>query len=516
MADKSCDSVPEKTVEQSTITSSKDFYRDSQFANEIGTLLDNYENTTVFSDFQNVNKTLLTDNTIAVNNLFVNKPINFADLYPNLNSRLERIPFITTTEIIDFYTFSYVNQNNFQTYIAESKPETIFTLLDTFFSTKNISETSMGSFCALVPNIFSKLDSLNNIFTDFQSFSDDFSNILQSIQNFSLDGLTTASLLNNLKKQILDLVDKLVRNIKNKLMNYSNSMSSSMNSDYLPNQGSILERTHVLISKNDEFLSEDYIKNLKTKISALISHSAKSFAILDIEEIQFLILRFCTFIGEMENVFDSLLVPLDDTTSSYTSSFELLKTAGNPRTARAIAAGAIRYNPPEMTAAYNRIRSIPSSRQPISGTSSPIAERPRRLVTITPEESSEIASEYTYEKVRSGTGVLLYAPGPQSTQEGVAGWNKVLLTEKIMLLRLAKRWGRQIRINSAWRTFGAPRSWHKSGQAFDLSISPGEHDEFALLAYEEGFGGFGSYPTFIHIDSRSPGLVFRRGTIRSL
>ena len=75
---------------------------------------------------------------------------------------------------------------------------------------------------------------------------------------------------------------------------------------------------------------------------------------------------------------------------------------------------------------------------------------------------------------------------------------------------LRNAWGRPLRVNSAYRdpiynarVGGAPRSMHKRGFAFDISVVGWTHEEkmkFKELAFEAGFTGFGGYNTFIHID----------------
>jgi hypothetical protein len=504
-------------------------YKDSLFYDEIEKLIADYEKTSVFDALQNIDKKLLTENSIAINK-FIQSEKNkidpsdggtgtdtssFSSSYPNLNERLNALPIITTAEIIDFDSFSFIGQESFINTINSSRPDLLLSTLNTFFAPQNISKTAMGSFCALVPNIFAKLNMIKNIFSDIQSFANYFSSILQKIQNFSLSGFTVAALIDRLKSQILGLVDKLVEDIKTKIANFANGIKDFIKSEFLFVQTAIFEKITTLKSNIDEFLSDLSVAKMKAKIEGLITHAISTFESLDLEEIQFLILRFCGFIGEMENLFGKKLKPFEDIQSSYNSSYNILQVSGNNSTARAIAAGAIRYNTAQISAGITTVRSIP-------GGVSSAGPRARRVIEPTAEEISDLATNYSYEKVRAGTNLILYAPGPQSAAGGAAGWNNVLMLEKIMLLRLAKRWGRQIRINSAWRTFGVPRSWHKSGQAFDLNITPSDHDQFARLALLEGFGGIGSYDgtdglgRFIHIDSRTPTLIYRRGTIGSL
>jgi len=547
------------------IFAAKDKYKNSPLYDQISNLIDGYEKIAVADSLDGIDKDLLAKNTIALNNYLANQknktfiiavedttsldilPIeqqddfyagfkslsseeitidynsaSFNEAYPNLSDRLNQLPFITTAELIGFYDYSYINQDHFSAYLTVANPTNLLKTLDFFYSADNISQSSMGSFCSLVTGVFAKFDKLQGIFSDIKSFVGDFTDIVNSIREFSLSKLSARALLESLKKRILRLVDKLVESIKAKLANLLATIG--IDEEFIYNTKAISKKIIDLKTKAEDFFSDLSVENIKKTVSALISYASSTFENLDLEEAQFLILRFCSFIGEMEQLFNSFLNPFKDLQRSYDSSLTVLRSAGNLATAGAIAAGATRFDNSQINAGAFAVNNIPSSRY--SGSQTPtgngnarsLPPRPRRVVNVTTQELQEIASTgFSYEAVLSGNSYIRYRPGPQSAAMGSAGWNNVLLTEKVMLLRLAKRWGSTIVINSAWRTFGAENSWHKSGQAFDISLPHNRHDTFARMAVEEGFGGFGSYPTFIHIDSRndSRGVrVYLRGSIR--
>ena len=90
------------------------------------------------------------------------------------------------------------------------------------------------------------------------------------------------------------------------------------------------------------------------------------------------------------------------------------------------------------------------------------------------------------------------------------GDGSVLLIEEAMdaLQRARSSMGRSFRINSAYRdpihnalVGGAPRSKHKEGHAFDVSISGHDKGELVAALEAAGFRGFGlKYRTFVHVD----------------
>jgi hypothetical protein len=578
-----CDNInlsEKDVVSKNSIFASKEKYKNSIFYEQISGLIDNYEKISVADSLSNIDKDLLSSNTIALNEFIVDqknkmfivcredttelnnysleqllinqslyndplpesfdlddliKPVsssqmplnsirgfspvsddelpvncsslNFSDAYPNLNERLKQLPFITTAELIDFYDYSFVNQENFSSYLTVSSPDNLLKTLDLFYSPENISKTSMGSFCSLVTSVFEKFDKLKGSFNDIKSFVKDFSDLINSVRNFSFTKITAKSLIESLKKQILRLIDKLVESTKIKISGILSAIN--IDNSYNYNTGPIARKIIRQKATTDDFFSDFSIKNIKDTIKALISYSAATFENFDLEEAQFIILRFCSFIGEMEKLFESFINPFKDIQSSYSNSLSILRSSGNLATAGAIASGATRFDGSTINSGAFAVNNVPKSRffgseTPTGISDNGIAPRARRVINPTSAEIQEITSEnFTYEAVLRGNTYIHYRPGKQSAAMGSAGWNNVLEIEKIMLLRLAKKWGSIVTINSAWRTFGAENSWHKSGQAFDISLPPNRHDSFARMAIEEGFGGFGSYPTFIHIDSRN-------------
>lgn len=86
------------------------------------------------------------------------------------------------------------------------------------------------------------------------------------------------------------------------------------------------------------------------------------------------------------------------------------------------------------------------------------------------------------------------------------------------LQRLRDILGRPVILTSAYRCpahnamiGGAPLSAHKLGIAFDISLNG--HDRHAVLAaaQQAGFGSFGLYQTFLHVDTRQGRKWFGAG-----
>lgn len=79
--------------------------------------------------------------------------------------------------------------------------------------------------------------------------------------------------------------------------------------------------------------------------------------------------------------------------------------------------------------------------------------------------------------------------------------------DRLQALRVA--FARPLPVTSAYRTpahnariGGSEKSFHVLGRAVDLAITGGARVELTALARQLGFGGFGWYQSFIHIDDR--------------
>lgn len=92
------------------------------------------------------------------------------------------------------------------------------------------------------------------------------------------------------------------------------------------------------------------------------------------------------------------------------------------------------------------------------------------------------------------------------------GADKILVDEafvKDKLQEIRNHFNAPLTINSAYRTAsynkkieGAPKSWHLTGQAFDISVKGRTPLEVAQFAQSIEIAGIILYNTFVHVDSR--------------
>jgi len=95
-----------------------------------------------------------------------------------------------------------------------------------------------------------------------------------------------------------------------------------------------------------------------------------------------------------------------------------------------------------------------------------------------------------------------------------------------ILIRIAKKWGQNLTITSAYRSpaynrkvGGAKTSMHQRGKATDIVMtgySNSDRAKFIEIAINEGIGGVGVYNTFIHLDTGGKRAWGSNGSRRSL
>lgn len=103
--------------------------------------------------------------------------------------------------------------------------------------------------------------------------------------------------------------------------------------------------------------------------------------------------------------------------------------------------------------------------------------------------------------------------GPYFKPEEIAcnGTNSLLVnpTALNVLVRARILADKSFHITSAFRSpvfnakiGGAPKSAHKLGVAFDISLRGHNKKDLLAQCKQAGFGSFGKYKTFLHVDTR--------------
>lgn len=445
---------------------------------------------------------------------------HWAGKYPFLFDRLNNNGGITGAECDKFIRDYNFTHDNFKTSLKsgflDPNGTDLLGLLNDFYSWGAFSQSAVGMFCSMVPDIFAQVREIVDMFNQGREFVSDVMNFLS--QPFAVQRkLTEAAvkaMLERLKEQVLGFVESIARGALQKVKNMTGGW---IDPEYMYAHGALSEKFIREKAKAEAFFSKENLERIKTRISGTIKYAAGVFERMDLEEIQFLIMRFCELLQNIEQLFFGITSNMNAMMQGYSAAYSLLSGSGDLATAQALAAGAIRYDRESRLAGIRAAAAVqpygPVNSSPMAPPGSSIPEDargvPANVGLPTPEEMNEVLS---YEDICDGASPYINFQGG-SLGMGPAGWLKAGSMEKVMLIRLAKALGSPLTINCAYRSpaynasvGGVGKSLHMTGQAFDISMrsNPFTREQFINTARSVGFAGFGFYNTFIHIDTGRP------------
>lgn len=428
----------------------------------------------------------------ANTNTFLNIPVN----YPLVKDRIDKGVAITPVEFSEFMSDSSLNPVTI-TVQQSLNPKGILSIYNSYLNGR-FSKSAMGTFCELAPTIFG---AVSGFFTAIGSIANKITDIINSIQNFSL-----ASLLDNLKTKIMSVIESTIENVKNIIQNFTLQGLANAAQQFFQSQ--ILYRFKELKDQAMSFFDKENIEAFKKRIEGLISYAASLFKNPNLEEIQFLIYRFCSFITQVEDIINSVRKPLDTFSNRYVSAGRILETRSYYNTTNAVAAGAKRFNSDE-----------------VYGVVSQGVSKETEVGNTPPPSSGEIDGVTSWND-GNGDSRVTFGGGPRG--DGPESWSRVTVEAKVNLMRLQQKFGRKLIVTSAYRStekqarlfaeavqkYGSEAaarkkvappgsSKHEGGTALDITWAgfPSGKSEFIQYARESGFKGFGiNYSSFVHID----------------
>ena len=465
-----------------------EFEKSAVITTGVNPFIENYGQEAFNQSLISFNNFLLTANA----NEFLNIAVN----YPLVKSRIDKGVAITTVEFYEFMADSGYNPVSI-TGKQTTDPRGVLSLYNSHINGR-FSKSTMGAFCEIAPSIFG---AVAGFFTALSNLASKITDIINSIQNFSL-----SSLLDSLKSKIMNVIESAINKVKSVIQNFTLQGLVTQAQQFFHTQ--ILYRFKEIKDKALAFFDENNIEAFKKRVEGLISYAASLFKNPDIEEIQFLIYRFCSFITQVEDIINSIRKPLDNFSNRYVYAGNILTARSNLNTASAIAAGAKRFSISEIS---NAISAGIASETAIGNSPPPT---PQEVEGATPWNNG------------SGDSRVTFGSGPKS--DGPESWSRVVPEVKVKLMRLQQRFGRQLTIISAYRSTekqaklyaddlasngGVPtgdvaapgKSLHETGRALDIRFSglnSQTASDFIATARAEGFGGAKYYRSsnFVHID----------------
>lgn len=433
------------------------------------------------------------------------KPVNIQGLFGQLDQILQLGDQATQDMFKDFNGAA----REYKTTVDEALKEAESVAVDDKPKAAEISEQNQAS---LENNITQALEISGE---NSKNLGPRLVDMVNGVRN-GIRQLAAVGVLENLEQQISSVIDQSASGLKSRISLFS---PSSINNGFNVNMSSSFGKMAGLIGQASNAASEDTTNAMKDSVKGMIAQSAEKFRQKNKEEVEFVALRFCKLVAEIERMYEQITKPLETTTSNFSDANRNLSRVGNEVTIRAVQAGALRLDTQARIAAMQQAGSIPATQASFYTTPAGVITNVPTQNTLPMDVLPPLPADYefpSYDDAIAGRGGILYAPGPSSRLSGRAGFTAKSAgggvdTEALRrLYQLAQQWGQTIRINSAYRSpaanaaaGGAKNSFHMTGKAFDCGVS-GRSNQiiFMNLAYRVGFRGFGSYGTFTHIDTR--------------
>jgi hypothetical protein len=449
------------------------------------------------------------DSALKYDSGFLNSAIStlgdFADIikkhpeydFPMIVDRVNAGP-ISPTEYADFLDATATDPYTvppMATYPLTISAIDYLTNVDAHY-TKNFSSSTNSlctTFSGLLNKVFKLLDGINNIIASIASIKE---------------------LLNGLIDKIKEKITKTIQQLTSKITAAIGSVKALADK----------------VKKAADFFSDLNMQTLKDMVKNTIESVANKFKNITIENILYLTYRFCQLSNAVEQFMKAPLKSLQDDLKNADNIKNVLLNTSQEFTLKAVLSGAFRISDANADSIKNSlIESLNRSSTGSSGLSTPSIVNPAGQAT----PSHYYTKPFTDEE-RSIAAAIKATPGDQVRGSSHAGakWfdfsavgssmdNPTLgigvknLQPEILIIgmRIATRLGVRLQINSGYRSpeanagvGGASKSMHMSGLALDCrraaygtDFASGEN--FIKIASQEGAGGIGTYPTFIHIDA---------------
>lgn len=494
--------LQERVTEEYTLNNLGDL----KFRSNVGSV--RLQETSINNLIRNYGQTPFYDSVVGFNNYFNRTEIRnliTEETFPRLYERINNDLIFTPIEVAEFtfeYQYTPVSLLN-QTNVISPK---LCQEAENFYN-NNLSQSIMGSFCALMPNIFGAVGQFFTFIDNVEGFINDIKNIADNISGLLDGGLKSviSGLIDQIKTKLLSAVDKIVEKYKNILQNFNMENIAKEVQSFVDDK--ILGKFYQLKDEAETFFNDLNVEGIKKKIEALVDYGGGLFKEITLDEIQFLIFRFCSIASQVEQGLGSILNPVKAYANNYRETMDTLTSASNRNTARAIAAGAFRL-PPDV--ADERRNAAAGG----GGAVVPIGD-----IFVTDEEYKSI----TPWNDGNGDSRVTFDNKPKVDEWR---WMEVDRRTRALLMRVQRRFGRQVTVISGKRSYEEQlalyRAYlargktggqvahpdtgpHVNGHALDITWSGFNREtgrRFLTIAVEEGFRGIGGYPSdsFVHID----------------
>lgn len=346
-------------------------------------------------------------------------------------------------------------------------------------------------------------------------------NILQAI----IDKITVQNLINAVKGAVAGIIQKAIDCVKMAVMSFDPFLILGRGGP-VPSYalGRTIENALLQKEKVLDTLTDDFSKTITTKIEKLIDYSVNLFANPSVEEIEYLMSRFCGFTSQVGLEIESLKEPLTKFEKRATTIRNTVQASSRVITAQAIESGRAVLSDPD------RAEVINNTREDWADTG-----HMREWYDRDPNSQNNVEM-ITFESIMDDSNGKLWSSKSQGWYTWYSNpsdaWYQVNLKTREALIRTQRRFGIKLQIKSMFRSrpyndyirelrkkAGDPpgkngnygvafNSKHIDGMAFDITwvgFNRTSVNTFLDIAEEEGFLARVPYfgDGFVHIDTHS-------------
>ena len=487
--------------------------------------------------------------------------LNTSDLsnYPELGDRWSKgqISFIEYADFIGAYNYTPAK------IVSSSRVGDVNLLrnLNSYYRDSNGS--ILGGFCNLMPQVFGAIGGFFTIIGSVSGLINDALSFLGKIKNLEdpiraiIEKLTVTQLIKQIKEKMTAVIEETWESIKSAVQNFSIEEVVGQVSTYI--KENVFAKAARIKSDISAILTDENKKTLTDKIKALFDYATGLFSNPSLEEIQFLIARFCSLVSNVEALIKDIKTPMDNYAFKYQRIVGRLKRVSGMVTAGAVSSGAIRFDEQTRQEEINRMRdqwqapviqgeTLPNPQDEVR---TPDVDRPERLPNnyggcdveenipsqhhtptgrppnnAPPPTAGDFDGIPTWDEIKDGNHPkIAFVSGM-----GELGWTGLAEDTKARLMRLQELTGQKLTITSGFRSeqyqeslrrryaaqgksrgrFVEGRGWtygvafysqHLLGKALDVSYGNWSRSQFIDNARRCGFKHFITYNSFIHIDT---------------
>lgn len=439
-----------------------------------------------------------------VNGSFRNRMANDVKGFPEIDRRWAR-GNITNLEMADFLqNYNYtptgvIDQTNYLKLLRE---------LNNYYK-DSFASSILGGFCATMQNIFNQIDAFFDLIGVIDGIISDAMSFINKVRSF--DGIQTLSqeglinqLIDEIKKKIEDTIEQVFQDVQDAIENFD--ITATIGDVEVIQDPQAVKNIMTAREQMCLFFTDENKKGIKDKVKALIDYAVSLFENITLEQIQFMVYRFCALATNIELLIKDIKAPLDDYGFRYQRIVKRLQAISNINTSTAIRNGAIRLSPEKRKEAINKLKDHW------------LGNDGKKRVTQTGEEPTGAVDKITAQEYKElprcgavwrGKDSRLKVEGDWMEEIGIEGYTKIDLDVKVYLMRIQKIVGGTFTITKGWvskeyneKIGGDPDSAHLSGLVVDIKNDVGSIDSFREAANKSGLKRITVYNDRIHIDIR--------------